>query len=792
MERIDRNGSKSVIYQNATTRLSETVWALLLIITGIAIFVPLDPIMPRSGLDPSWMMGMNEAIAHKMAFGREIVFTFGPYAPVYTKMFHPQTFGLACFGGLVVALPWSVAMWVLFRQSRLWLRMLAIVTVVVMTSHPGNIPNPDAHFFSYVMLAVFALYVLVKERAKTSKLALIVAVLFIPFGLLPIIKGSLLIACVIVTFFSMGILAVGGYATVLLIASLVPFISVMIFWTISGQSLADLPAYLSSMLPIIEGYSSAMSVYGRSFVLELYLLAALATAGVLAFSERRMLRPMTLLVLTLVLVCFLVFKAAFVRHDGHATIAGGFIALMGVITATLVSEKSRYAVLLAALTSWGAVNGTTDHSTPLSMTRHVISVYYNTAAGFITSLTDPALRMAAYKGQMSLLRDDGRIGALDGTSDIYSYNQWALISSGNAWAPRPVPQSYSAYTPDLAYLNRDHLLGPDRPDNLIFEVQPIDGRLPSLEDGASWPAILANYTPEAILPAGLKLLFKGQEKLSTAPIRKISDGMYGLNQLIPIPVAEGPIFVEIGMDRTFAGTLENTLFKTGLVDIQAILMDGSERKFRYIPEMGRSGFVLSPFIDETSDFTLLFGDPTFSAGKRVKSFRIAPREDSSVWYPQISVAFYKLAVKQNPKAIGLAGFNVPLPEAPTRAAHSAKPCAGHVDYVGGVPIANGEFLVNGSFTAKGWLISAPEAGRILDRIDLILQSDNGSRFVIPTKRQKRRDVAIHFQNPTLVDAGFTARADLSALKDDFQLQFTYQLGGETIECSEPKIRIKVR
>jgi len=34
---------------------------------------------------------MNQAIAQGLSFGDDIVFTFGPYASVYTQLYHPAT-----------------------------------------------------------------------------------------------------------------------------------------------------------------------------------------------------------------------------------------------------------------------------------------------------------------------------------------------------------------------------------------------------------------------------------------------------------------------------------------------------------------------------------------------------------------------------------------------------------------------------------------------------------------------------------------------------------------------------
>ncbi len=58
------------------------------VMTVLAIFVPFYPSMPSSGLDPSWVLDMNQAVSQGFNFGEDIIFTYGPYASIYTKAYH--------------------------------------------------------------------------------------------------------------------------------------------------------------------------------------------------------------------------------------------------------------------------------------------------------------------------------------------------------------------------------------------------------------------------------------------------------------------------------------------------------------------------------------------------------------------------------------------------------------------------------------------------------------------------------------------------------------------------------
>lgn len=55
------------------------------LVTVLAVFVPFTPRMPGVGGDPSWEFGLNQAVAQGLIFGKEFVFTFGPYEWYETK-----------------------------------------------------------------------------------------------------------------------------------------------------------------------------------------------------------------------------------------------------------------------------------------------------------------------------------------------------------------------------------------------------------------------------------------------------------------------------------------------------------------------------------------------------------------------------------------------------------------------------------------------------------------------------------------------------------------------------------
>jgi len=235
---------------------------------------------------------------------------------------------------------------------------------------------------------------------------------------------------------------------------------------------------------------------------------------------------------------------------------------------------------------------------------------------------------------LSGIRKDTPIPDLDGSVDIYPDEQSAVLASNNKWNPRPVFQSYSAYTPELAALNERHLRDHSAPDNVLFSVDPIDDRLPSLEDGPSWPAFLDNYMMTRFdSDNDLAYLRRKPWLQSSSRLAVIATGTQHMNEEVAIPYMDLPIFAEIDLDPTFLGKLRGVVFKYPRLDMELKLRNGETRSYRVVSNMMRSGFLLSPLVRDTKGFTLLMaGNPDYVRRNAVQSIKIIPRSgNGTLW-----------------------------------------------------------------------------------------------------------------------------------------------------------------
>ncbi|HWF13581.1 MAG TPA: hypothetical protein VG272_07585, partial [Candidatus Acidoferrales bacterium] len=289
----------------------------------LAVFIPLSPLMPAQGLDTSWMFAMNQGVAHGFVFGKDIVFTFGPYSSIYTELYDPATDKLMVFGSFFLGICYCFQLLLLAKhKSNYGLLFYGIFLACLMDSR-------DALLFSYPLILSLVVYRVTLPHEHAWKLHLEnslsygVALLFAPLGLLPLIKGSLLPMCGMTAFLCFAIFWLNDKKILAWATVGIPAISCALFWRISGQSLFALPGFFWNMRQIISGYNEAMSFPGNSGECVLYILAAVLIIFAIASTIRAPRISTSFLSISYAFFLFLAFKSGFIRHDPwHNIIAG--------------------------------------------------------------------------------------------------------------------------------------------------------------------------------------------------------------------------------------------------------------------------------------------------------------------------------------------------------------------------------------------------------------------------------------------------------------------------------------
>lgn len=602
----------------------------------------------------SWLQTLHFAFAERWQFGQNLIFTFGPWG-FLCGGYYPPTFLISALTWVTLAFVFWLSLWKLSRhfwKSELWAWVWMMGCIGI-----AGLPldqNFDVRLDAWILL-LFFLHFFTDESAFSPVKILLVASL----GLLGLTKFT-------------GLMMASGMVMLVAVDDLwqrrrFPWLivvfggSTFFFWAAAGQKISSFWPYLVNSWRITSGYTEAMSSGGGAehLVAVIYWLAASASGfivGLAAFAKPRRFGAGPLLGLGLVL--FLAFKHGFVRHDQHESESVLVILLTG---------------FMGWAAAWPVLRGGSDRVKLLVGLPSIIILTYASVAfslcvpgtGLLPRLLgtlapravlSPAKLMCnasdlknTYEKRRAEVRESYPLPELKGSVDVYPWDQAVVFANSWWYVPRPVFQSYSAYTPELAELNAAYLRRRCAADNLLLAVKTVDGRFPSLDDGYSWPELLTRYTVQNTTKDFVLLKKSATPKAYHLELLQDAPLHFGEPISLLSIASNGPIWVELEINQTPLGALASAFYKPPALTLAISLRGGRQLGFRLIPGMARSGFLLSPLINDNLSFaTLASGDQKNSLAKaEVVSMNISaatPSGTTKCYHSRMQLRCYRLAI----------------------------------------------------------------------------------------------------------------------------------------------------
>ncbi|MEI2387750.1 hypothetical protein [Breoghania sp. JC706] len=737
------------------------------------------------------MLGLNQAVADGLVFGRDIKFTFGPYSSVYSQLYHPSTYGMILIAGGILAAGYG---WALFRAFSRGGRDMFLAGVVLALGALSR----DALLLSYPVLYVLAVQKVIvsgqkgrkAEADKRSEAGQLLALAISSAGLaaLLLVKGSIFPLATIAFLAVLGLsVAKRSHAAMVTIAASA-ILGSLLLWILAGQPIGAFPGYFAGLATVISGYSEAMAVSGRSLDLVIFAAIGLSALAIALFeSADRGTRLLRGGILTL--FGFVAFKAGFVRHDWHATIAAGCAVVMLAICLSFVRNRvwALMPVLVAALFGWYDVERHNQQiPAPYLMlfkAKQVLADPFVTAARLIE---DGSYLSATYARTLAELNRQFGFPIFEGRADVYSFWQSDLIASGSSWHPRPTLQSYSAYTGALARANADYLRGSRAPDRIAFRITPIDRNFPTLADGASWPALLTRYAPYEFKENFLYLA--RTEEGPREPLTELGRKRAVIGAYQPVPESRYPIFVEIEVRKSLFGKIADLFYKPRNLTLEVRTATGATKSYRYVSGMGREGFMLSPIVANSTELAELYAGDEARDAKKVVAVRLVAEKDMfPEWLQDIEIRFYAVNLPHRPKvSIRFAYDPVVRQDVATGTRHqNTDACLGGVDVLNEVYPAPRRVDIGAILSVDGWL-AVPGATRSEPgTVYLILTDSAGQTTWVRARRSPRIDVKALFGDPFGPDLGFDAYIDPSAFHGQYEMGIAWTNGDEWAECEWP-------
>ena len=190
------------------------------------------------------------------------------------------------------------------------------------------------------------------------------------------------------------------------------------------------------------------------------------------------------------------------------------------------------------------------------------------------------------------------------TVDVLVEDQNVAILNRLNYRPRPVIQSYSTFMPQLAQANYDFYASDNAPEYVLAKIQTIDGRLPTMDDSKVLSLLVYRY--EFVRSE------KGFHfwKRSSGPFdaAKFAPKLIRAETLTvdrPLSLkawASHPLWLKIDLRPSLLGSLRNFLYKPPQVSLAITDIHGNRRSFLMPLPMGRTGFIVNPFIDDPASY----------------------------------------------------------------------------------------------------------------------------------------------------------------------------------------------
>lgn len=577
------------------------------------------PIYPASDLDTSWRMAFGRFFVEGRQFGKDIVFTYGPLG---------WTMGRAYWGQ-----QWAAQIGWQLGQS--------FLLAALVTWHAFRLTGYRRVFF----LLFYLLFGLTYQDA-IQQLAMIFAGLeLIRRAGSPWRWSSLFLLVVLAVYslvkFNNLLLGafVAGIAGVVELwvarkawALRLPALFTALFlagWMLCRQRLGTLPAYVHSSWEISTGYQDAMFLSCPP--VQLALGVATAALLVIYLAVNSLTQPDRVRAAALGLAAaaylYLNWKHGFIRADGHQI--GFYYAALTIVTGAplLLADGSRWrAVKNLLLTAAGIASVVAIELVLPGLARGALSMFERALNRTAAYVAHPEDTHADYDNRLSQQKDATRLnhtkGEVKGASlDVLGFEQGVALFNDFNYQPRPVFQSYSAYTPYLTNLNGKYYASDRAPEYALFKMQVIDGRLAVMDDQEVLRLLVQRYTyvfsDQAFTlwkrkPGPFHAADYAPKPLRTIPAK--------LGEKIDVTDLAGQnLWVQIDYQPTLLGRLRRFLFKPALVELHVTDQAGVESSYRLPQPIAASGFMLNPIVNDMMEFMRAAGgEPT----RRLASVRV--------------------------------------------------------------------------------------------------------------------------------------------------------------------------
>lgn len=636
IEEVKKESSSRAQSKEALAPLVAAIFVALAFVT-----FPVPP--PDNSVDSSLGAVLQFAHTHHLQHGKDVVFTYGPLGFLVFFYYSPHLAAVRMAVDLLLCYGVSAGVClVAWRMTPLW-RVLLLTLFVWLTP---NLPSRT----DFVINTGLCFWGLLALTVSSRRLPVVVLLLALLAAFAALAKLSFLFSATGLLVLLASSLGFGGRARmgVLLLASYA--LLFLAGWLAAGQELGNLPVFLRNALSLVEAYNEALGFEGLWPVTLMGALAGCVLAMLILLRALASVPPGTpwrrtrqaLLCLWALFLGFAVWKHGYVRQD-HAFYFLAFAPVAGLALEVLPASNRRLLaaarVLSLVLLPLAVAGLSLTHFSPLAQS---IAQPFQSSWANLRVLLDPVayqVRMETALAEQEKAAQLPQTRAVVGTSnvDVFGQSQAYALANKLAYRPRPVFQSYVACNAALNLLNQQFHRSPRAPDYTLFTLEPMDRKLPPLEDSCVYRDLLLNHVPVAVERQFILL----KPVTQAAPRLTLqSSGAAQLGERIGLKNSNTNLWLEIDLRPSLLGHLRRFLFRPPLVRLALWNAEdgGLLVRNRAPASMLAAGFLVNPLCLRTEDVAALYTGKTRTPPGAC-SIQVPPGEER-FWRKQVRYRLY--------------------------------------------------------------------------------------------------------------------------------------------------------
>lgn len=570
------------------------------------------------GLDPSMEFAMNYFFSKNIQHGRDVIFTLGPLG----FLLCPKPIG----NNLLISVIVITLFKFVFLLSFLYLNFLikkpktlsgqiVIIAIFAVLSFLMN--------FIHILMFFTASLLLLHAETK-NKIFIVLAIAVAGFSLLVKSSGGIISILLVISYNLIDYLQFKDIKRLLLIP-LGLVLAFVLGWLILYRNSSGIVDYLYGMLELSLGHSSAVATgsalmevlrdtYGLSLRPSENNWILLSIFFITYFYLPLYIKEKRVFVLygMFLLPFFAFFKYAFAREGGIHYFLFYIIFFYCFVFACLKDFKARvFIIVLISLSAFFVNMKYFGHEirTARNIVKGSVNGLKHFEAGVLNLKAHEDLLFEMSKSNLSNRILEKNVLQLIGrhSVDIYPWETIYVAANNLNWQPRPVFQSYVAYTPWLDKKNAAFFKSLQSPEFVIWDISNWYGEVFDID-----ARYLLNGEPLTIYEIfnHYRLIYRDKkialfERVYINNFKDpilIGDEKGFWNEWIKVPpMRNGIIRARIDVSRRIVGSLKRLLYKEEEFFIEYKLDNGDVKKYRLAIDNAVSGVWISPLIVKISN-----------------------------------------------------------------------------------------------------------------------------------------------------------------------------------------------